>query len=760
MIRSMSNSGRLTPFPLVGLLTFLMGGTCLALAAIPTDSLAELMIVGEGRTVRELAPLLRGVLLAFGLFSLTIAGVSWRFGSRAERWLSRSALALDSAPVPPGREWRRWVVVIGALVLLHDAPSLIWGYFAADDFWLLNDDLHLSWRELLTTTHNDHVITLLRLELRAMRTLFGVWPAAYNAAVLLSFTAMLLSGVMLLREAGVRRTPVLLAVLLCVGWTLWGQFTTGDYILQKYMQIATLGATALWAWCCWVGTRRGRWLWLLAACATAACWMNVSGFYVPCAVASFALCDMIGNRSSAGAARAIKHPGPLVALGVGVISAALFDAYVYSLPQNTGLLETAAASPTPALIAVQLWSFLGTVTLSLVIPFPHHLAQFGLLEVGFTASLIALSVLIAAAARRLDRPLRWRLFGLLITTGGVALMICLGRPSAEYDLIWPAKYTGPAFFWLCLVLACVCDGLTRNGSVLLLKIVVLFVAASWTAHMGGNLLCFSGAPFFNVDASRWSLLREHRQERQAVETLRREIVQPLRRRSATVTLPDCEGAILCRRFPALEFVWGEQPPLSTFDGVLADRPEQLDFVQHQRGLGPLPRGVRAVPSLRDAVSPEFLEELKSNQTLRELVLSTPQILGTTVGDVPAGHALSLEPIPNATTVSQSETEPGGSSDEPLEQFAVDARWSPESRPLLLIRLTADSVSAPPVLQLQFIGRDFGPSPVHELAWPADRPPAARFDLLQLNGYALEGELESLQVLAAPPGSVHSVHLPR
>ncbi|REJ81144.1 MAG: hypothetical protein DWQ29_13870, partial [Planctomycetota bacterium] len=59
-----------------------------------------------------------------------------------------------------------------------------------------------------------------------------------------------------------------------------------------------------------------------------------------------------------------------------------------------------------------------------------------------------------------------------------------------------------------------------------------------------------------------------------------------------------------------------------------------------------------------------------------------------------------------------------------------------------------------------IGRDFGPSPVHELAWPADRPPAARFDLLQLNGYALEGELESLQVLAAPPGSVHTVHLLR
>src|SRR5690606_21486877 len=130
-------------------------------------------------------------------------------------------------------------LLIIALVLLCDGPTLWGGYFESDDFVILNDVLHLPLPELLITTHNDHALVLLRLESWLMFSLFGASPLPYNAAILLSFSALLAAGAMLLRECEVSARGMLFFLLVCVGWTLWGPFTTGLYMIQKYMQIAT-----------------------------------------------------------------------------------------------------------------------------------------------------------------------------------------------------------------------------------------------------------------------------------------------------------------------------------------------------------------------------------------------------------------------------------------------------------------------------------------------------------------------------------------
>lgn len=724
--------GRRRP-SLLSALCLVLGVLCWGCSFVPRPVLASLLTVEGGATARQAAELLPGLFRGVGTLLLATSAAAWLFRDALHRGLSRAAGILELRATGARNERRAFLGLILALALLQDAPSLPGGYFESDDFSLLNDNRRLSWSQLVTATHNDHVLALFRLELRLAHALFGVWAPAYNAAALLTFALLLWSGALLLMESGARRLSVLLFVLLCGLWTAWGAFTTGYYVLQVYMQIAICGALALCGWARWRRTKAAGGLWLAAGCTVVSAWLNVSGFYVACALAACAAIEAHVSGARWSVLQSVRRQRlPLLVLAVGLAVALVFTAYAYAAPENTGLLSGTSRGHTAGTFTVQLVSYLGTLLLSLYVPLPHHLARLGLLAPAIVAGLTLFAAAAWTAYRWLDPPRRSLLLGSSLAALGVGAMTCLGRPAFEFDMIWPAKYTGPGFFWACLALAMVADGLRERfaavPSIRWLKAVLVAVAASGAAQLAADAACAQGLDFFRYDVTRHSALREHRRERAALQHLAADL-QPLFAIDGALAIPNLEGPLLCGRYPALEFTWGQQPGLATFAEVLTDRPGRIDFLQRPGGPPPRERNVRIVPSLRGSTTPAFLQLLESDETLRGLWLGPASLDTTFSWQLPVGAAAELSG-PDGRSVAGSAPQGG---------------WDPERWHMARIAVERPLRETRPTIALEFHGERFGASPVHRVRWPEGDGAVLEIDLLRFNGYALESRIDSVRV---------------
>lgn len=480
--------------------------------------------------------------------------------------------------LPAWREVALWGAVAAGLVLATDGPSLVWHDFETDDFTLLNADDELPLRELLLRTHNDHTIPLLRLEIRCWRSLFGTHSFAFACAAMGIQMGLLWSTAILLRMHAVSRAAILFGLLLMSGWTLWGQFTSGAFILQKYLQISICGVLSAVCWLSW--RRTGRPIYGLALWAGSlwSCGLNISGFWVPCAVLTVAACEWLNPRPAIDRRIGLGWLAGLAALTIGLACA---HAWIYSLPGNSALLSSGGARPTLVRLAAHLGVLLSTTLISTIIPTPHHLAKLNLLAPTLIAvGLAAVSALLwAVRSSPRHRP---ALAACVCIALGIGAMVCVGRPIEVVSTTLPAKYLGPLYVWICCIAALVFDSaMTRSvGSrqIFVLKLGCLFIGCSWVAHGALSAAHWVNMPFFARDVSRVSQWCWHVRTRQAIDDLRLRFAQPVERLDPLRrSLPEVPGERLCRAYPALVYPWGEEPRLSTFRCVLFRRPAAWTF---------------------------------------------------------------------------------------------------------------------------------------------------------------------------------------
>lgn len=645
--------------PWVRLAFALLALGALAALALLTSGFGSVLRRQSGASLpiilNNLLPVLISV-AGLGVLGLLVTWwVAWRYPGLADQ-AAKAALA----PAPSLLSGYGLCLLI-ALVLMTDGPTLAWGYFEADDFDLLTAVRLLPLPDLVCRTHNDHTLPLLWLEFAAMYACFGAHPFAYNLAILLTFAATLAAGGLLLAELGAKRGALILYIFLMVNWTLWGEFTTGSYILQKYMQITIAGLLAAWASVRWQRRKSG-WDSLRAVASVAvAGLLNLSGFWVPAAWAVFTLAGAwveklervernekdrdeqpsgdlgIQHRQMTW----YRHPG--VPILLTVIALAAVHALIYLRPESTPPLATAQEPRTLLTLLSQIGYLWGTLLLTLFVPIPHHLGDFGLLTTAlFLVWGFSIGTLIVVLVMATPRS-RVYLVAILLVLGGVLLMVALGRPTAGVNYVVPAKYLGPAYVWLSIFIAlgwqvildrCAPD---RRAAMVRLTAAALLLAA--VAHQAASVLGGMGTPFFaSTRGGKW---REHRLERAALDDLRSLLFAPLERADSRsvhpdreaapgtltatppIVLPEIASARLGEEYPALAFTWGEQRPLSTFLSVLAQAPNRIQLVQPADWPVPPALGVLVVPDVQRAVSPAFWELRQRTPRLQRLTPALP-----------------------------------------------------------------------------------------------------------------------------------------
>lgn len=164
------------------------------------------------------------------------------------------------------------------MVIAFDWRSLVWGYFESDDFQFLIDNRVIEFPDLLFAVMNDHVFPLGRVLIRVLHWFFGSNATAYNCLAVACLGLLVWSGTLCLRQCGVSRFSALLFVLLMIGWTMWGEFTSGEYILLLYESLMIATLLVGWATIRWRESGQLRYSLFASLLVGYACFMSISGF--------------------------------------------------------------------------------------------------------------------------------------------------------------------------------------------------------------------------------------------------------------------------------------------------------------------------------------------------------------------------------------------------------------------------------------------------------------------------------------------------
>ena len=177
----------------------------------------------------------------------------------------------------------------------------------------------------------------------------------------------------------------------------------------------------------------------------------------------------------------------------------------------------------------------------------------------------------------------------------------------ELAHIWPAKFTGTGWFWLCLTTACTLNSfmMVPDRKQFRRIVIVGLTCIVWVQYVG-DCLCGAGVPFFRYDVSRQGLLREHKRERAALEDLRARLIDPIAIPDEPLFIPDLSGGQISQVYPELAYPWGITPGLWSFSAVLLDG---------------LPAESRIVEPDSTRISPAFYQLVEQDTFVRQLYSS-------------------------------------------------------------------------------------------------------------------------------------------
>jgi len=599
---------------------------------------------------------LRATLLQLAALLTVAAIAAWRLRPAWLRWLGSESPPMAAAAGPT---WP--IALVAALAIgVRFGATLPHGFFRYDDFELLAVAHATPWWQALWLPHGDHFLPLTRLPAAAAYALFGVvaWP--YNLGALLSLWAALVLGAMLLTELRISRAAHYLFLVLAIGWSPWAELMAGYYILSSYTAIATLGFAAIWAYRRWRDTASRRHASITIICTITATLIDVSGWYVPAALAVFLAADLFTR----GDARSwfATHRGMLIALGVAALAslACALLAYAVMHPGTFLRMGDGGTRSLGQLVADFLYLFDVGLLGSLAVPYVYARLP--------TPLLIALAIVAALVGawftrsvyRAAGRAERITLIALAAVIAGTCLMVNLGRPSGEAFVVrWATKHVLPGYLWLCLGIAagwsvCWIRASGRRRVLLAESTLIALVAFCGVQTAFGKLGLAVPFPPFGYPAE----IRDAVTRRQAIETIRTRLIAPLRAESTgPIVAPTLDGACLRARWPSLfEYNLSHYAPFFVSD---------VRDIQWVRTAAMQPwhtRAVATVPVLREAVSPAFLVALAREPTLREFYFASVPLRATPVAAkvAPPEVARRMQPRWSATARSKSRCTPADS----------------------------------------------------------------------------------------------------
>lgn len=729
-----------------------------AMMFLPSGIYEAALARGSGQSARLIADRLPLLLLLTGLAASIATLVAWYFDKQVAdgvAMISQSRLAAPAITPHQSttKEYAWWGLVCVLVVLAFDWRSIIWGYFESDDFQFLIDNRTLEFPHLLFAVMNDHVFPLGRIAIRALHACFGANAIAYNCLAVGCLALLVWSGCLYLIQSGVSRLAVLLFVMLMVGWTMWGEFTSGEYILLLYesLMIATLFVG--WATIRWRESNQLRYSLLVSLCVGYACFMSISGFYVACAAWVFFACEWLNPDSSQNSIHS-RPSSPragfhCLAIAVPVVLASALYAYAYQSPSGPTFLSSAGERSGITGLTIQWCYTIATAILSIPLAIPHHLVDFGVMRIAITLSLVLFIAASTVAWPHLRRDaLRARFISVILVLSGVTLMICLGRPTVGLGNVVPPKYLFMPYTLLCIALAMILDGWwCRSGPVSrpqLLKFCLASIAVIWSLQGMASFLGGCGMPFF--ETTRGGELRAHRLAYAATEELREVIFEPVEHETlGRLRIPDISGDALCGRYPGLRFPWGYEPPMSFMLDVLATNPGECQLLSTTPTAFPW---IAATQNLREDVSPEFIEMLRQSAQLRTLY-SLPEDLDATETHEPP------DSLPPSFTL-KNEMSPTKNAREITSDGSTQIRiqypqWKPELRHQLKLAIEGPADGRDRPLTVSF-SSDLFPEPVeYSLPTHPSVSLTQTIDLLQLPSFALSERIHSLAIHLDQPG---------
>ncbi|WP_146575749.1 hypothetical protein [Neorhodopirellula pilleata] len=647
-----------------------------------------------------------------------------------------------------------------------DWRALVWGYFESDDFNLLIDNRSLPLPDLIYAVMNDHIYPIGRLIIRGLHWMFGTNAIFYNCISVGSLVALVWSGCLYLRSSGVSRLGTSVFLLLLVSWTMWGELTSGEYILLFHESFMTAALLVGWATIRWRETSQLRYSIFTAMLVGYSCFMNISGFWVACAALVFLACEAWGHcRRSRGLdaeAVSLRWLSQFAAIVIPILLAIVFYNDAYHRPGGPTFLSSAGERHGLGGLVLQ-WTYtICTALLSILIAIPHHLIDFGAMEISMAFSLLCIAGASAYAWPELvKRSLHSRFVAILLIVSGVTLMVCLGRPTVGLGNVVPPKYLFMPVTLFCLVFAFLFDGwwyrLPERGRPLFQKLCLIGVALVWSSQGGASICGHFGVPFF--ETTRGGEIREHRREYAAMQQIKETLFVPLEQAvRGNLAIPEIPGSTLGTRYPELAFPWQYQPAMSYMLDVLADDPSRFEVLFPQQQSYP---PVTVTRTLRDDVSPEFLKLLQTSEPARQLY-GLPTTLQPIVANVMPDSStpqvtISIDKVPSGFKLGVGEVIVDDHTGIRIEY----PEWAPEERCYLAIRWPSTESVNHRNVTVSVDSELFGETTGHLLETRFEVGELEIYDLLTIPSFALNETIESVTLhFRKLPAAIPSVRVLR
>jgi hypothetical protein len=356
------------------------------------------------------------------------------------------------------------------------------------------------------------------------------------------------------------------------------------------------------------------------------------------------------------------------------------------------------------------------------------------------------------ALRQATRRQIVTLGALAAVLAGTCLMVNLGRPSEETVIVrWAAKHVGPAFVWLCLLLAAAWHVLwSRTEStrrVLIAEVTLVGVGIYWGAQAAfGHLGMAVAFPPFGYPAE----IRDAIDRRAAIKDIAENVMQPLALAAGPsgMVAPTLDGPFLARLCPGL-FEYN----LATYTPFFHSFAPRITLVRNAAMHPWQAPGVTTVPSLRSAVSSEFMDLLRRNSAVRAYYLAQVPLRSTvrparTTTQIPPdqqenGHLIALEVDGKAEI----------SSDVSFELWLRREAFDPESAPILTLAIDRlDPVSSREfTVTAMFTTELTGGSGSGSITLSARSDQVTETDLRQLYAFALSHRIQDLRLVFTAPG---------
>lgn len=713
----------------------------LVVTALPTHILSPLShLSGHSKTGGPAAWLIANKIwlgLAVGGIASLILIITYYFRHKLQSILRKETTDIDSPEV--SRTIRHLVLLSVAVLAAIHLPTLTDGTFIDDDFELIRYNRSYPLSDLLVRTHGDHVMPLYRLEVLVLDFLSGTNPFGWNLALLASYSSALLVMGLFMMEIGVCPIGIVF------GLTTFGLSHTtsvamvGYYCVNILMQAATL---ALAACLCYLrGDRNPLYTALGHALMIIACLIDVANIWVLGAVPLLYLAVSITGLSSKDLVNwFLERKSMMISWLLIGLSIAVFYAAAFRFGPGDRFLSMQKVYGQPLSIGGVVWQtiyyFSSGLFCELYLPIGRNLPSLFHISILVSVLLAAISAVQTASPK--NRRILAALFIVILV---LAIEVCVARPNSGTGFATQHVTAGQMF--ATVLAACV-------------------FSVMWSrTKIREGLLAFMVLAAIVTEAGCWfpSLIKYRLKMASGLKML--DNLRDLNTRIAPIlqphtnhlhVIPDIQPGSLGSLYPVERWQASlRHYPISAFADFLSIGKSDIRICRN-RSMRPSCQ-VELVASVRQAVSPSFLETLAPFPELGDLFLNGHELRSyrDRTDDVPGLlHSLPslLHGAMNVHEVSGTSVE--FSTDHGAAFVVAEGSWDPEARSIL--RFDVESISEPGI---QEIGISFrGNLPTSRAFWieVSERGiQHVKVGMLQSVCYALCTNISELQLQFNSPG---------